>query len=141
MKRCVCGREPDEKEFDRAMTLIQYSDMDAKKKELIQKSNIRFCFNCAERQVLDEMKKRFKPVIEEFSKMVNLSGYDSDGMKSRAIMELFFSEHRYLQSEMLNFLRHLLKLIGSKKGDLCWTDQRNDWMVRWAKAAADVEVE
>lgn len=94
------------------------------------------CKTCAEKQVIEEFEKEFKPALEKIYKLVNNMNFDHNGYASDAIVNLFFNEHRQLQGDLLNFMAKILKKIGSRSGDSRWEDPRNQWALAYAKRAA-----
>jgi len=102
--------------------------------------DVHICRGCARKDKLDKAIKEFKPFIEKFSHMVNRCGYDHDDIISDAIVACFFNEHRYLEQEMIIALIKILSKIGKESGNVCYEDPRNQWALKWCKAASKLEV-
>ena len=69
--------------------------------------------------------------------MVNSTTFDFDRSDSDAVVESFFRQHRYLQNEMVVFLRNVLVKIGKKAGT-GFEDGRNQWALNWCKKISEV---
>lgn len=96
------------------------------------------CMDCAEEQAIQIRVGKYEAFFEAFSKMANSSVFNCDGTEAKAIFKLFNKEHRYIQSQMIEFLIKVLGLIGSKSGDSAWEDARNQCALAWAKKASQL---
>ena len=130
IKCVVCRRIIDGIEVKEEENYIPKEDQEA--------LDVHICMACARKDALDKLVKEYKPFIEKFSHLINRCGYDYDGLLSDAIVECFFSEHRYLQNEMILGIHKIFEKIGSHAGDVCYEDPRNQWALKWCKQVSQI---
>jgi hypothetical protein len=93
------------------------------------------CPACARKYIVDKRKERYTGAMKEMFRLINNISFDHADYDSEAIVSLFFGDHRQLQADFLYFIMKILRKIGEKAGDPCWTDPRNEWAIEWAKKA------
>lgn len=135
MKCAVCHHEiNDERRED--MTLID----EIRKDEPWIKDDTHVCQECAHKNRVDRAVREIKPAFDKLFDGLNSSSHDLNKVMAEAVERVFLSQHRYLQNEFGVFLYNILKRIGSHAGDECYQDQRNAWMLNWAKGCSNIDV-
>jgi hypothetical protein len=102
--------------------------------------DVHICVDCSRKDKLHKLVKRYTPFMREFSKLVNTCVFDNEGILTDALVTLFFSEHRYLQNEMIIGLLKILTKIGKESGNTMYEDPRNQWGLKMCKAISKLEV-
>jgi hypothetical protein len=117
---------------------LQEDEQFAKEEEFMD--DVHICVVCARKERVQKLVKEYKPFMEKFSHLVNNCAFDHDGLLTDAIVSLFFSEHRYLQNEMLMGLLKILTKIGKESGNVMYEDARNRWGLKWCKEVSELDV-
>jgi hypothetical protein len=102
--------------------------------------NCHICVNCAKKERIQKLVKKYTPFMEKFSHLVNSCAFDHDGILTDAIVTMFFREHRYLQNEMIIGLLKIITKIGKESGNVMYEDPRNVWGLKWCKEVSKLEV-
>ena len=102
--------------------------------------DVHICVNCSRKEKVQKKIREFTPFMGAFSSLVNNTVYDHDGVISDALVTCFFSQHRYLQNEMILGLMKILSKIGEQSGNTMYEDPRNQWALKWCKAISKMEV-
>lgn len=112
------------------------NDLDVVNRETKQElTDTIVCPECARKYIVDKRKERYSGAMKEMFRLINNMSFDHDDYDSDAIIALFMREHRQLQGDFLYFIMKILRKIGEKAGDTCYTDPRNDWAYKFAKHA------
>ena len=101
--------------------------------------DVHICVKCARKENVQKNIREFTPFMEEFSSLVNNTVYDHDGVISDALVTCFFSQHRYLQNEMILGLKNIFAKIGEQSGNSMYEDPRNQWALKWCKAVSKID--
>jgi hypothetical protein len=102
--------------------------------------SVHICTSCARKDKVAKLIKKYTPLMQEFSSLVNNTLYDHDGTVSDALVTCFFQQHRYLQNEMIVALRNLFVKIGQQSGNSMYEDPRNQWALKWCREISKMDV-
>ena len=84
---------------------------------------------------IEEYNKQLKETVEKLFDLINKG---NPGEMADAFIKHLQTEHRFLQSEMIQAFQIILTSYAKTKGT--YTDARNAWAVKFARAVAELNV-
>jgi hypothetical protein len=97
------------------------------------------CKICARKDRLEKRTEVFIEILAPLFKRSNSTLFNYDNIDAEALASAFCREHRYLQSELIIFLRAVLKILGQRAGTAMWTDGRNEHTFEYLRKLSEID--